>query len=81
MEGKANIQIGQVNNLEKQKITVGYYVSGCDTIEEAQSIKYAMDKVAVEYGCDVHDDTCIIDESTDQTAKKKADKKVEKVLN
>ena len=72
MEGKANIQIGQVNNLEKQKVSLTYYVVGCDSVEDAQSIKYAIDAVAQEYGCVIHEDARITGEEIDTKAKRKA---------
>ena len=75
MEGKANIQIGQVNNLEKQKVSLTYYIVGCDNVEDAQSIKYSLDKVAEAYGAVIHEDTSIIGEELDKKAKKKAEDK------
>ncbi len=60
MEGRANFTIGQVNNEEKQKLTLTYTISPIDSIEEFQKIKYAMDGVAVIFGADVYQEALII---------------------
>lgn len=72
MEAKANIQIGQVNNLEKQKVSLTYYIGSFDSVQEAQEAKYALDAVAIELGANVHDDALIIGEAEDKQAKKSA---------
>lgn len=73
MEGKASIQIGQVNNEEKQKISLTYYLGSFDNVKDAQAVKYAMDKVAEEIGATIVNDACIIGENDDKAAEKQAD--------
>lgn len=79
MEGKANIQIGQVNNLEKQKVSLTYYVGPFDSVEEAQTAKYAIDNIAEELGATVRNDTVMIGEVETKKARKKAEKVTEKI--
>lgn len=79
MEAKANIQIGQVNNLEKQKVSLTYYIGSFDSVQEAQEAKYALDAVSKELGANVHDDAMIIGEADDKKAKKSAETVVEVV--
>lgn len=73
MEGKASIQIGQVNNEEKQKISLTYYLGSFDNVQEAQAAKYAMDKVAEELGATIVNEACIIGENDDKAAQTEAD--------
>lgn len=77
MEGKASIQIGNVNNLDKQKVALTYYLGPFDNIEEAQSAKYAYDKVAEAYGAIIVNEATIIGEKEDAAAKKDAESKSE----
>jgi len=73
MEGKASIQIGQVNNEDKQKISLTYYLGSFDNVQEAQAAKYAMDKVSEELGAIIVNNACIIGENDDKAAEEKAD--------
>ena len=72
MEGKCNIQIGHVNNQEKQKVSVTYYLGSFDSVKEAQEAKYALDKVAAELGAEISENALIIGKSDDDIAKKGA---------
>ncbi len=73
MEGKASIQIGQVNNNEKQKISLTYYIGSFDKVQDAQAAKYAMDKVSEELGATIVNDACIIGENDNKEAEQTAD--------
>lgn len=77
MEGRANITIGQVNNEEKQKLTLTYTISPIDSIEETQKIKYAVDAVAVIFGADVSQEARIIGQEDDNAAKKEGQETAE----
>ena len=77
MEGKASIQIGHVNNLDKQKVSLTYYLGPFDSVEEAQSGKYAFDKVASAYGATIENKATIIGEKEDEAAKQDSDSKTE----
>lgn len=79
MEGKANITIGQVNNIDKQKISLSYYIGSFDNMQEAQTAKFAFDKVAEELGALVQDEACILGENNTNLSKEEADKVVLKV--
>ena len=79
MEGKANIQIGHVNNLDKQKVSLTYYTGPFDTVKEAQACKYAMDRVAEAYGAEVHEETTVIGEVDDKAAQVSAIEKTETI--
>lgn len=72
MEGKANIQIGHVNDQEKQKVSLTYYLGSFDTVKAAQEAKYALDKVAQELGAEINENALMIGETDDKTAKKGA---------
>jgi len=76
MEGKANITIGQVNNIDKQKISLSYYIGSFDNMQEAQTAKFAFDKVAEELGATVQDEACILGENDTTLSKEEADKVV-----
>lgn len=54
MEGKANISIANLDDTEKETVTLTYIVKDCGDEETAKSMKKAMDKVAEEYGADIH---------------------------
>lgn len=73
MEAKASIQIGHVNNLEKQKVSLTFYVGPFDNVEEAQSCKYALDAIAEAYGATIYEQTRIIGEALDTEAKEQAE--------
>lgn len=80
MEGKANIQIGHVNNLEKQKVSLTYYLGPFDTVKDAQSAKYALDAVANEYGASTYDAAKIIGESETNEARTEAQENYEETV-
>lgn len=73
MEGKANIQIGHVNDQEKQKVSLTYYLGSFDSVKAAQEAKYAMDKVAEELGAEINDNALVIGEAEDKVAHKGAE--------
>ncbi len=74
MEGKANITIGQVNHIDKQKVSLSYYIGSFDNIQEAQIAKFAFDKVAEELGATIQDEACIMGENDTNLSKEEADK-------
>jgi len=74
MEGKANITIGQVNNEDKQKVSLSYFIGSFDNVQDAQIAKFAFDQVAEELGATVVNDACILGESEDRAAKEDAEK-------
>lgn len=76
MEGKANITIGQVNNEDKQKVSLSYYLGSFDNIQEAQTAKFAFDKVAETLGATVQTEACIMGENDTNLSKEDADKVV-----
>lgn len=71
-DAKANIQIGNVNNLDKQKVSLTYYIGPFDSVEETQSAKYALDEIAKKYGATTFSDAKIIGTDLDNTAKQHA---------
>jgi len=73
MEGKASIQIGNANDKDKQKISITYYLGPFDDIEEAQSAKYALDKIASAYGADINQEAKIIGQIEDKAAQEDAE--------
>ena len=73
MEGKANISIGQVNNIDKQKVSLSYYIGSFDNVKDAQIAKFAFDKVAEELGATVQDEACILGEVETNEAKEEAE--------
>ena len=77
MDAKANIQIGNVNNADKQKVSLTYCVGPFDTVEESQSCKYALDQVSKKYGAEVHEDARIISDELDKEAKEDSIDKTE----
>ena len=79
MEGKANITIGQVNNIDKQKVSLSYFIGSFDNVQEAQIAKFAFDKVAEELGASIVDEACILGEIEDTKAKEEAGKIVLRV--
>ena len=79
MEGKANITIGQVNNIDKQKISLSYYIGSFDNMQDTQTAKFAFDKVAKELGATIQDEACILGETATNISQSEADKIVLKV--
>lgn len=79
MEGKANITIGQVNNIDKQKISLSYYIGSFDNMQQTQDAKFAFDKVAEELGASIQDEACILGETDTNLSKEEADKIVLRV--
>ncbi len=72
MEGKASIQIGNVNDKDKQKVSLTYYTGPFDNVEEAQSCKLAMDKIAEAYGATIAQEAKIIGDVEHREAAAKA---------
>ena len=72
MEAKASIQIGHVNDQEKQKVSLTYYIGSFDSVKAAQEGKYALDKIAEELGAEISDSALMIGEADDKIAKKGA---------
>ena len=77
IEGKASIQIGHVNDKDKQKVSLTYYVGPFDNVEEAQSAKLALDKIAEAYGAEIHDEARIIGDAEHREAAATAQVKTE----
>ena len=72
MLGKASIQIGNVNDKDKQKVSMTYYLGPFNSVQEAQSAKLAMDNVAEAYGADISSEAKIIGEELHEAAEKDA---------
>jgi len=72
MEAKANIAIGQVNNQDKQKVSLSYYLGSFDNVKDAQTAKFALDAVALELGASISQEACILGENDTQIAKDEA---------
>jgi hypothetical protein len=79
MEGKANIQIGHVNNLDKQKVSLTYYVGPFDSVKEAQVAKFAMDEVAEEMGAEIQSEAKVIGDELTNKSKVEAMEITEKI--
>jgi len=77
MEGKASIQIGHVNNKDKQKVSLTYYLGPFDSVEEAQTAKYSFDTIAEVYGAEIQNEAVILGEEADSKAEKDAEAKTE----
>ena len=73
MEAKASIQIGHVNDQEKQKVSLTYYLGSFDSVKAAQEAKYAMDKIAIELGAETSDNALMIGDADDKVAHKGAE--------
>jgi hypothetical protein len=69
MEGKANIQIGHVNNLDKQKVSLTY----------SQVAKFAMDEVAEEMGAEIQSEAKVIGDELTNKSKVEAMEITEKI--
>jgi len=54
MEGKANYQLSNMNDEEKQAGTLSYTIKEVGSLEEAQVIKSKIDEVIETAGGDVH---------------------------
>ena len=74
MEGKANITTGQANNADKQKVSLSFYIGSFDNVQEAQTAKFAFDKVAEELGATIQDEACIMGENDTNLSKEEANK-------
>lgn len=63
MEGKANVLVSNLDDEEKESVTLTYVVKDCGDEETAKSIKKEIDNIIEEHGGDTH--------TQDQEEKKK----------
>lgn len=50
MESKANISISNVDDTEKEVVTLSYFVKECGTVESARELKEKFDKIIEKEG-------------------------------
>lgn len=61
-----------MNNLDKQKVSLTYYIGPFDSVQEAQVAKFALDQVAEEMGAEVQSEAKMIGSELTNTAKVEA---------
>jgi len=54
MEGKANLNKTNLDNTDKETITLSYFVKECGDEETAEQIKSEFDLIVEKHGGDVH---------------------------
>ena len=73
MESKASINATNVNNEDKQKVNLSYYLGSFDNIQDAQTAKFAFDKIAEQLGATISQEACILGENETNISQEEAE--------